>query len=229
MIEKYCSIDDLLERNFIRFVFIFFLGLFSYQASATEDILPPNYDDGVCDELIGETPGLYELCSFYCKVQSKLDSHNAPSGTFAGLIAKILSSLADRALDKYDSIKQAGDPDMPCIEEEVCPCWSPAELEETFSRFPPGDDFRCVWYDGPEVNGSDVSDSGYDFVALDNQSTPGEYGDNAACTVFIDGLEGAPPTTRSIEITPDQLRLCDAQLRQASEEVGASECRVISQ
>jgi len=80
-------------------------------ASTPDGETPAN--EGVCDVLIGATPGLFGLCNAYCEAQD-LDSFdkNPPN---------------DRILANYNKKKQDGDPDMPCV-QIPCPCWSDAEL-----------------------------------------------------------------------------------------------------
>lgn len=70
-------------------------------------------NEGVCDVLIGATPGLFGLCNAYCEAQDLDDFDKEPPRT------KILAN--------YNKKKQASDPDMPCI-QTPCPCWSTAEL-----------------------------------------------------------------------------------------------------
>ena len=67
-------------------------------------------NEGVCDELVGATPGLYGLCVAYCEAQD-LDEfgEQKPSN--------------DRLLAVYDKKRKAGDPDMPC-RQAPCLCWS---------------------------------------------------------------------------------------------------------
>ena len=68
-------------------------------------ILRGSADEGVCDELLDATPGLYELCVAFCEARDL--------------------SPDSRLMDVYERIRRADDPDLPC----VCPCWSREELE----------------------------------------------------------------------------------------------------
>jgi len=70
-------------------------------------------NEGVCDELQGSTPGLYGLCVAYCEAQD-LDTFDKKPPSL-----KILAN--------YDKKRQAGDPDMPCL-QVPCPCWTTEEL-----------------------------------------------------------------------------------------------------
>ncbi len=68
-------------------------------------ILPRSANEGVCNELLDATPGLYGLCVAFCEAQ------DLPPDS--------------RLMDVYERIRRDDDPDMPC----VCPCWSREELE----------------------------------------------------------------------------------------------------
>ena len=81
-------------------------------------------NEGVCDELIGGTPGLYGLCVAYCEAQD-LDEFG---------VARVPN---ERLLANYDKRKEFSDPDMPCI-KAPCPCWEPTELA---AAYPNGADF----------------------------------------------------------------------------------------
>jgi len=90
-------------------------GLLALQNSAlaqTPDTQTPA-NEGICDILIGATPGLYGLCNAYCEAQDLDDFDKEPPST------KILAN--------YNKKKQAGDPDMPCV-HVPCPCWTDEQL-----------------------------------------------------------------------------------------------------
>jgi len=81
-------------------------------ASGTPDGQTPA-NEGMCDSLQGSTPGLYGLCVAYCEAQDLDVTDKEPPRT--------------KILENYNKKKQAGDPDMPCI-QAPCPCWTNAEL-----------------------------------------------------------------------------------------------------
>lgn len=85
----------------------------SVMASTPDGETPAN--EGVCDLLQNATPGLYGLCVAYCEAQD-LDilGDKEPPNT--------------RILANYDKKKQAGDPDMPCV-QTPCPCWTIEEID----------------------------------------------------------------------------------------------------
>jgi len=79
-------------------------------------------NEGVCDvlKMDGITKGLYGLCVAYCEAQDLNDMNKEPPST--------------RILANYNKKKQAGDPDMPCLQPPPnCPCWTTAELESIFT------------------------------------------------------------------------------------------------
>ena len=73
-------------------------------------------NEGVCDVLIGATPGLFGLCNAYCEAQDlDLVGDKEPPNS------KILAN--------YRKKMMAGDPDMPCV-AAPCPCWSENEIQD---------------------------------------------------------------------------------------------------
>ncbi len=103
--------------------------LLSFPASLlaqTGDGVPPA-NEGICDELIGATPGLYGLCVAFCESQDFASLSNPiTSEELATLEAGIPSG---RILANYNKLKTPSDPPMPCIlVEEPCPCWSAEEI-----------------------------------------------------------------------------------------------------
>jgi len=82
-------------------------------ASTPDGETPAN--EGICDVLIGSTPGLYGLCNAYCEAQDLDDYNKEPPNT--------------RILANYNKKRQAGDPDMPCIAAAPCPCWTQDEKD----------------------------------------------------------------------------------------------------
>lgn len=81
-------------------------------------------DEGICDGLVGSTPGLYGLCVAYCEAQD-LDTLE-PSDP-----SSPQQSPSRRILENYRNKMAPGDPDMPCV-RAPCPCWSDPELEDLF-------------------------------------------------------------------------------------------------
>lgn len=117
-------------------------------------------NEGVCDGLVGATPGLYGLCVAFCEAQDC-----EPDFLAADPFAKCKAS-SPKILAAYDRKKRADDPDMPCI-MTGCPCFTAEEVEEF--NWPPGND-------------------NYEFCASDGViDSPAGYGERSAIiTGFFD-------------------------------------------
>lgn len=89
----------------------------SVMATTPDGETPAN--EGVCDELMTATKGLYGLCVAYCEAQDldEIGDKETPNN-------KILAN--------YKKKMQPGDPVMPCI-QPVCPCWTGEELSKLAS------------------------------------------------------------------------------------------------
>ena len=125
-----------LEGGCVMRRFVFVLGLLlvcgTAFAQTPDEETPAN--EGVCDVLIGGTPGLYGLCVAYCEAMDcHLDGDGLPQCKNAN--ATILKN--------YDRKKQPGDPDMPCLLPD-CPCFTQEELE----NLPPPAGVDC-WLEDP--------------------------------------------------------------------------------
>ncbi len=93
-------------------LFTFFMGSAQVLASTPDGETPAN--EGVCDVLIGSTPGLYGLCNAYCEAQD-LDMFGEQKGSNPKILAN------------YRKKMQSGDPDMPCLAPPPCECWTQEE------------------------------------------------------------------------------------------------------
>lgn len=81
-------------------------------------------DEGVCDVLRDATPGLYGLCVAFCEAQDC-----EPDFSLADPFQNC-SPPSQRILDNYNRRKTVADPDMPCILQTPCPCWTEEDLDE---------------------------------------------------------------------------------------------------
>jgi hypothetical protein len=83
-------------------------------------------NEGVCDVLIGGTPGLFGLCVAFCEAQDVADViQDAGAGRISG----------EKILWRYREKMAPGDPDMPCIvSDDICPCFDidACQLARTF-------------------------------------------------------------------------------------------------
>jgi len=83
-------------------------------------------EETVCDELIGETPGLYGLCVAYCEAQ------DGPEVIYDDqtLVEQDVRTPHRKILENYEKKMRDGDPRMPCVSyQTTCPVWSREELD----------------------------------------------------------------------------------------------------
>jgi hypothetical protein len=166
-------------------------GLLSIAVAQTPDGETPA-NEGVCDVLIGATPGLYGLCNAYCEAQD-LDTFekNPPN---------------EKILANYRKKMNAGDPDMPCI-QVPCPCWSQEEIDSitadgTAAVCPSAANKIQIIDDAPKLK----------FAEADQNA-------NQERCRYID-LNAAPPTIRSFNVTADEAASCYAAVTDACASVG---------
>ena len=96
---------------------ILFIGT-SY-AQTPDGETPAN--EGVCDELMYATPGLYGLCIAYCEAQDLDDTDLDDPISVSKAVPK------DQILANYEKKMRVGDPPMPCIQVPI-PCWTDEEI-----------------------------------------------------------------------------------------------------
>jgi hypothetical protein len=95
----------------------------------TPDSTPPT-NEGVCSGLRadGVTPALFGLCVSYCEtLDCDVQQGQSPQCRVAG----------EAILKRYNVLRSATDPTMPCIQQAACPCWSAQEVGAIgFSWYP---------------------------------------------------------------------------------------------
>ena len=89
-------------------------------AQTPDGATPAN--EGVCDGLRadGVTKGLYGLCVAFCEAQDM------------DVWGELTDPPRGRLLELYEKKRGDGDPDMPCIAQNTCPCWSAEEVSPGF-------------------------------------------------------------------------------------------------
>jgi len=173
-------------------IFAGMLMMLSHAAlAATPDGETPA-NEGVCDNLKGATPGLYGLCVAYCEAQDLDSFDKGPPNT------KILAN--------YNKKKQAGDPDMPCL-QVPCPCWSDAEL-------------ASISADGMAA----ACPTATNKIQLIDNATKTHFAEADANTGaercrYID-LNTLPPTIRSFSITAPEAQSCFTAVSAACNALG---------
>lgn len=142
----------------------------------TSDGSPPSIET-VCDPLQirnGGTPGLYGLCVAYCEAQdcgTSLECKEENPGDAWGAHSCGCSDV----LTNYNDKKEPGDPDMPCIEPEECPCFDAEFLATEISTIGACVDGSTPTRDQTLVNGSDAEGClgiGQTFTNYDAEGNP---------------------------------------------------------
>jgi len=185
----------------------------------TLDGMPPA-NEGVCDVLIGGSPGLYGLCVAYCEAQDLdgLDMNDPTTHNKNVPNAKILAN--------YNNKKKEGDPDMPCI-KPVCPCWDQAEIDQIFTRMGTTVDYdgcsdttRDSYYEAQSIleNGRGDDIFFQNFAVATNYYPDGHYSNlGTQCAYFdLEYIYSAGEYTsniyRTFKITPEEYAGCKQQI-----------------
>jgi hypothetical protein len=168
----------------------------SVMASTPDGETPAN--EGVCDILIGKTPGLYGLCVAYCEAQDLDTFEKEPPNT--------------KILENYNKKRaRAGDTDplteMPCLQKpaSMCPCWSDEEIAS----------FRADGMIAACPTGSgkiQVIDNTASLKFADADTNAGRE----QCR-YID-LNLATPTIRFFSITLDEAAGCFSDIQQVCQQ-----------
>jgi hypothetical protein len=182
-------------------------------AETPDGVTPAN--EGVCDDLIGSTPGLYGLCVAFCEAQDHADLIVAI--TEEDLEALEASAPSGRILENYNRRKQDTDPSMPCLKvEEPCPCWSIDELQTIDGTMYSGssaDFFICndtvvnssiLESRGPSSTSAQArEDSGFcRFLSANNHDMSGGSSESILRWIYL-GEEG---------LTAEKLAICKTQI-----------------
>jgi hypothetical protein len=178
------------------------------ETPATED---------VCDILKGATPGLYGLCIAFCEAQdcepdfSLVDPfENCPGGS-------------QQVLDNYNRKKTETDPEMPCILQTPCPCWTEEELA-TLGDAGTRDSSSCEskveisYYSSQPSRELNLRFS--DYVSGDSYSdfTVIDYPDGSYFDLVCRFYQSDPSDYRRLQIDEEQYQACSDQLRQHATE-----------
>jgi len=86
-------------------------------------------NEGVCDELIGFTPGLYGLCVAFCEAQDCEATLDPTTGEVT--FDPFCQPSNPKLLRNYNKRATPSDPPMPCVNvtENECACWTEDELD----------------------------------------------------------------------------------------------------
>lgn len=200
MIKSKSFLNTLLVTLFIS------LPLFwqSVQAQTPDGETPAN--EGVCDGLIGMTPGLYGLCVAFCEAQDAEASFDPASMEIT--FAEGSKPSNPKLLALYDKKRAVGDPPMPCVNvvANECPCWTEAELDEVGGS---GD--MCVQTQLPFEQ---IALEGTDVVINYDEIATVDFGALQFCFLdHIDNSSGTPQSqTRFLNIDAPKIDTCRQSL-----------------
>jgi hypothetical protein len=180
----------------------------AYAQSRPDGETPVN--EGVCDELLGATPGLYGLCVGFCEAQDCVAIFD--EATDEVTFDPSCKPSSPWLLKNYNRLANPGDPTMPCVNivETECPCWTEEELDglspfnqrclETASFTGLSSDLGCP-------GGRPLPDSA--AVREGNLCSYRKL-DQTTCTLI----------TRRLEITADEYMICRDSIWAECEERG---------
>ena len=172
--------------------------------------------EGLCGLLKDEgvTKGLYSLCLAFCGEQ---DFANNELPFMEKEIEAIQNGRPEKLiLAKYNRIKKAEDPEMPCAvpAEGECPCFSEDEfraMSDGFRDVEPYDEITTCWEASGDIEGEL-------FMAFGGEE--GESGDGAWTWIesslgggnwcFYEWMHEGHPTAKAtvLELTDEEFRAC---------------------
>lgn len=166
-------------------------------------------NEGVCDPLIGGTPGLYGLCVAYCEAQDLDATPGTPSAT--------------NILETYNKRRRAGDPDMPCL-RAPCPCWSEDDLDIALPTLSACRDLTGdgnANEDGVLIAGPPPSDLNAAIARILTTSATLDL------CFFVVQQEGLPNSgvVNNLFITKEEGAICEASIREHAASLGV-DCTV---
>jgi hypothetical protein len=182
-------------------------------AQGTSDEETPA-NEGVCDDLIGSTPGLYGLCVGFCEAQDCVATIDQASGELT--FDPSCKPSSEKLLTNYNKRAQPGDPPMPCVnvvEEDPCPCWTRGELTQVSDDLD-GDGTRIQCGPVPNlsghfsINGRDEGSNSPFDLAL---AAPSVFG-APACQYIEQSHPTGGLVSRFMTVTLDEILSCIASI-----------------
>lgn len=182
---------------------------FGMAQAQTPDSETPSHE-GICDMLIGGSPGLYGLCVAYCEAQD-FDQVNTDDPQE---VAKAIPN--EKILTNYRKKMQPGDPDMPClVPPPECPCWT----EEQIARIGLQTDPYVVQCEEKNTRTSIVD---LDFAGHSALFSVWIYPTVEVCGFVNHGPHPSFPTDTNFGtvVSPEDADICRASIRAAAERGG---------
>lgn len=160
-------------------------------------------NEGVCDELVGFTPGLYGLCVAFCEAQDCEVDFDPVTGEL--VFDPSCTTSSPKVLDNYTRRMGPDDPFMPCVNiDNGCPCWTEDELDQVAdaSTRSCGEELPAF---GARLTGTDLVTGNTREAALTGNA---EIFGRDVCFY----REFSPDIRRLLEITPEELDRCNLSL-----------------
>lgn len=187
----------------LMFISLSMLGLTAV-ATTPDGETPPN--EGVCNDLVGTTPGLYGLCVAFCEAQDCEATYDP--ATDALTFDESCRPSSPKLLANFNKRAGVGGPHMPCVNitENECPCWTEAELDVPLTN----DGTRCTADDSTFAQFFIVTPTGgLTAVARTNPTTKEELG---CLYEGVDLINNVARVSRIEVITQDENATCVASI-----------------
>ena len=166
---------------------------------------PPN--EGVCDELVGTTPGLYGLCVAFCETQDCEATYDPATDTVA--FDENCRPSSPKLLDNFNKRGGVGGPHMPCVNitENECDCWTEAELD----LIPTNGSTRCA---ATSTNNPTLAQlyTQIDLLTVDVANTLSNDGGATFTCSFNGVVLGGGRDVRLLQISADEHATCVASI-----------------
>jgi hypothetical protein len=177
-----------------------------------------NLNSGVCDGLSDASRGLKFLCVAFCELQAC-----QPDYSLANPFENCATG-SEWVFDRYEAMRGAGDPDMPCVkaaaETSECPCWTQNELDGLRTNGSPDETSVCllnISSDGIDnLDTWQISGDGYQTVVSTTEMSVAE---GAGTCSLLDSCQGAEclNVNRYQTVTAEQFSACEAQSNMAAQ------------
>ncbi len=212
-VKKYLHSTNILLTS------ILLLGVTLPALGQTPDGMPPA-NEGMCDVLKarGITSSLYGLCVAYCEALDCDLQQPQPGDAMPQC-----KTPSDKILERYSALKKATDPQMPCIQQQACPCWTAQEIGAIGLTWSPHE---------VTLFPNDFSPSYIRYTLLEFNGGAYQYADvwyfpeqqPAAQCVYVhyDSGDPATPLVRSQGISVPQAHACGAQIKQQIDNLGSN-------
>ena len=185
-----------MKASFLAVVMVF-TGVAVWAQGTPDGETPAN--EGVCDDLMWATPGLYGLCVAFCEAQD-CEPDFAVADPFENC-----NPSNEKLLEIYDRKKQPGDRDMPCV-QDPCPCWSADEINSI-----PYDPLSNAWCDRGLYTQLRAEDPRAHLTSVG-------FGSSMNTCAYVD--LSLLFTLRNMVVSQEELEICLSQVLTRCEELG---------